>query len=234
MVGTDGGRIGKVDVLRLDPARVDIQLRYDPHQPRKISEWFRAEEPLAALNAGFFDRDNTPVGLWTIDGTTYGRGHHLMQGEFRVSAAGMSIRRVYQRSETDGTRIIASVEAYPILILPGQVVNPCLTQIYRIDRLHTQCFRAQSPTERLVVGIDGAGHVLFVLAASKTFTLPGLATWLKNSDLNLDIALNLDGGSSAGMLVQAGGLWGEDSERQVPGAIIVRSKVLGLDGSEPP
>jgi hypothetical protein len=88
--------------------------------------------------------------------------------------------------------------------------------------------------ERLVVGIDGAGHLVFILFPSQAFTLPGLARWLKHSDFNLDAALNLDGGSSAGLLAQDGDrVWGRDSGRDVPGAIVVLPKVFGLGGESP-
>ena len=222
-------RATHVYALRLDPSRVDVRVRYDPEKPRRVSDWFAAEQPpslrfgdprpLAALNAGFFDDDNSPIGVWVVDGVTYGRWHRLMQGEFRVSGAGLSIRRVVERHLTDGTRVIASLESYPLLLLPGGRINPVI--------------RPSSPAERLVVGIDGAGFLVFVLLPSETFTLPGLASWLKRSDLNLDAALNLDGGSSAGMLVQDGGeVWGRDSRRDVPGAIVVLSKVPGAGDGE--
>lgn len=207
-----------VYALRLDPSRVDIELRHDQEQPRSIDEWFSAEQPIAAMNAGFFDPDFSPVGLWVIDDVTMGRGHHSMQAEFRVSGAGISILRVSERYKSDGTRVIASVESYPLLI--------------RQDGLRRRGLSFRRPAARLVVAIDGADHVLFILFPSNTFSLNSLANWLERSDLNLKVALNLDGGSSAGMLVRSGdALWGEDSGREVPGAFVVLPKVLGVSGS---
>jgi uncharacterized protein YigE (DUF2233 family) len=234
--GLEDGRTGDVYALRLDPSRVDVRLAYDPDRPRTVAEWFVREQALAVLNAAFFDGDYSPVGLWVIDGETFGRGHRLMQGEFRVSGAGLSILRVNQRHLTDGTRIIASVESYPVLLNPGGVVNSCLVDdSLQVRRFHRRCANLTDAAARLVVGIDGAGHLMFILIPSETFTLPGLAEWLKRSDFNLDVALNLDGGSSAGMLVRAGErIWGEDSRREVPGALIVLPKVLGIQSSEPP
>lgn len=221
MFGTEGERGGYVYALRLDPARVDVRLRYDPDRPRNVAGWFDDEQALAVLNAGFFADDFTPVGLWVIDDAEYGRGHHLMQAELRVSGAGVSILRVSERYKRDGTRTIASVESYPLLIHARRVVVRSRDE----NRV----------AERTVVGIDGAGHLVFVLAPSATFSLPGLAEWLARSDLNLDFALNLDGGSSSGMLVRAGGeVWGRDSGRDVPGALIVLPKVLGVEGGVSP
>lgn len=232
--GFEDGRSGDVYALRLDPARVDVRLRYDPERPRSVDDWFDDEKPLAALNAAFFDTDFSPVGLWVIDGETFGRGHRLMQGEFRVSGAGLSILRVSQRYLSDGTRIIASLESYPFLLYPGGVVNPCLLDDgSSLGRRLRRCANLTEAAERLVVGIDGAGYLMFLLAPAKTFTLTGLAEWLRDSDFNLDVALNLDGGSSAGMLVDAqGASWGVNSGRDVPGAILVLPKLLGTDDSE--
>jgi len=236
MAAYEGGRGGDVFALRLNPARVDIRLRYDPEQPRDVAEWFAAERPLAALNAAFFDQDFTPVGLWMIDDTTFGRGHYRMQGEFRVTGAGLSIRRINERHLSDGTRIFASLESYPFLLLPGGVINPCLLDpSFRVGRRYRLCANIWDPAERLVVGLDRAGYLMFLLAPYETFSLAGLGEWLYQSDLNLDVALNLDGGSSAGMLVQTGErTWGADSGRKVPGALVVLPKVLGIGDNELP
>jgi uncharacterized protein YigE (DUF2233 family) len=245
MIGSEDGRGGVVYALRLDPARVDVRLRYDPDRPHHVAAWFETEQslalrsgelpPIAAINAGFFDRDNIPVGLWVIDGVTHGRGHFLMQGELRVTGAGVSIRRVNERHIVDGTRTIASVEAYPFLIMPGRAGNPCLTSAAPLNPFRERCFPLPVPAERTAVGIDGAGYVVFLLIPSKTFTLSGMADWLRHSDLNLDVALNLDGGSSSGMWVQTvNGTWGADSGRDVPGVLIIVPKPLGLDDSASP
>jgi uncharacterized protein YigE (DUF2233 family) len=207
-----------VYALRLDPSRVDIELRHNQDRPQHVAAWFDDEQPIAAMNAGFFARDFSPVGLWVIDGETFGRGHRVMQGEFRVTAAGITIQRVSQRWISDGTRVIASVESYPFLI--------------RQDGFPTRGLSGRQRAERLVVGIDGAGYVLFVLFPRDTISLRELAGYLRSSDLNLHVALNLDGGSSAGMLVRAGGsVWGADSGRDVPGVFVILPKVLGTLGS---
>jgi len=244
-VGFENGRGTYVYALRLDPARVDVRLRYDPERPLRVSGWFAAEQPpsarfgdlrpIAALNAGFFKPDNTPVGRWVIDGTMVGGWHRLMQGELHVSSAGLSIHRLVDRHLVDTARVVASVESYPLLLLPGGIVNPCLKRVEWPERFGRPCARSQRPAERLVAAKDGAGHLVFILFPSETFTLRGLAEWLNRSDFNLDVALNLDGGSSAGMLVQAGDrVWGEDSGRQVPGAIVVLPKEFSASGGESP
>ena len=62
-----------------------------------------------------------------------------------------------------------------------------------------------------------------------------MGIWLANSDLNLDTALNFDGGSSSGLAVWTPtGVWGLNSNNHVPAVITVDPKVLGLTGDEVP
>jgi uncharacterized protein YigE (DUF2233 family) len=48
---------------------------------------------------------------------------------------------------------------------------------------------------------DRNGRILFILASWGSFTLHEFSNYLVASDLELDIALNLDGGTSTGLLL---------------------------------
>jgi exopolysaccharide biosynthesis protein len=52
-----------------------------------------------------------------------------------------------------------------------------------------------------VLGQDRNGRILFIVAPQGYFVLHQLSVYLTESDLNLDIAVNLDGGGSTGVLV---------------------------------
>jgi exopolysaccharide biosynthesis protein len=54
---------------------------------------------------------------------------------------------------------------------------------------------------RTVMAQDRDGRILFMVAPQGYFTLHQLSVYLTESDLNLDIAVNLDGGGSTGILV---------------------------------
>ena len=54
---------------------------------------------------------------------------------------------------------------------------------------------------RTVIAQDRAGRILFIVTPQGYFTLYGLSAYLTGSDLDLDIAINLDGGGSTGLLV---------------------------------
>jgi len=62
--------------------------------------------------------------------------------------------------------------------------------------------------------------VLLIASPSSAFTLAGLAAWLAGSDLEIDVAVNLDGGSSTGLLL-AGGSASDQVEAFVPLPIVL-------------
>jgi hypothetical protein len=49
--------------------------------------------------------------------------------------------------------------------------------------------------------MDRDGRLVFLVASIGNFTLHRLSAYLVQSDLDLDIAVNLDGGPSSGMLL---------------------------------
>jgi hypothetical protein len=57
------------------------------------------------------------------------------------------------------------------------------------------------PARRTVIGMDGNGRFLIILTRRSSFTLHQLSAWLTASDLGLDVALNLDGGTSSGLIL---------------------------------
>jgi uncharacterized protein YigE (DUF2233 family) len=75
------------------------------------------------------------------------------------------------------------------------------------------------------VGQDRKGHIVFVVSPDAFFTLKNLAAFLAASDLELDTALNLDGGPSSGlMLAGSTGPAGEDSWVKVPAVIVAEAR----------
>jgi hypothetical protein len=78
---------------------------------------------------------------------------------------------------------------------------------------------------RSVVALDRAGRVLLLASPTSDFTLRGLADWLSRSDLDVDRALNLDGGSSTGLFLSDGALQEAiDSFGPLPIVLLVEEK----------
>ena len=76
-----------------------------------------------------------------------------------------------------------------------------------------------------VVAIDKQGRLLFITSPDMAFSLDELADLLVSSDLSIDTALNLDGGASTGLYVNAGNQHVNiDSVSPLPIVIVVKAK----------
>lgn len=199
-------------VLRLDPARVTFRIYYDRDEPHTIAEWLTLTEADVVVNGGFFTGDHRPVGRLVIDGELFGAPLDPTRrigiaGLFAVIDHTVQIYALGRSSYTPrGMRFDQAVESYPLLVLPGR--QPA----YPPDRGR----RAR----RTVIGIDEQGDVILILIDNAIFSLYELAQWLASCNLNLDTALNLDGGRSSGLGVA---LPGEERiyEAYVPLPIVI-------------
>jgi hypothetical protein len=81
------------------------------------------------------------------------------------------------------------LQSFPLLVRPdGELGFPAE-------------FEDHVQARRTVIALDREGRILFILTPRGHFTLHQLSLYLTESDLNLDIALNLDGGPSTGIRV---------------------------------
>ena len=211
-------KTGRVLVVRIDPAQVDFHVHYQPDQPLRVTEWYSNTQALVVINSSFFDRANHAVGQIVVDGVGDGQWHDRMQGAFYLTAVGATVWPLQGWVKPAGMQVLEAVESFPMLLVPGGLLNPDISEDARAAR-------------RTAVAVDRSGNVLFIVTPGNTFTLYGLAVWLANSDLDLDTALNFDGGSSSGLAVWTPtGVWGVDSANRVPAVITVDTKVLGIVG----
>jgi hypothetical protein len=211
---------GRVLVVRIEPAQVDFHVQYQPDRPLRVTDWYSNSRSLIVMNSSFFDGANRAVGQIVTDGVGGGQAHERMQGAFYLTAVGATVWPLQGWIKPAGMQVLEAVESFPMLLLPGGLLNPDVAEDARVAR-------------RTVVAVDRSGRVVFVVTPGSTFTLYGLAVWLANSDLDLDTALNFDGGSSSGLAVWTPtGVWGFDSLNRVPAVITVDTKVLGTIGSE--
>ncbi|MCG8350103.1 MAG: phosphodiester glycosidase family protein [Chloroflexales bacterium] len=179
-------------VVRIDPQQVRFHVGYDPEQPRTLSLWQSETGALAAINGGFFDANNRSTALvisaWVASGESYqGRG-----GMFAVGAAGVvSLRYLAEQPYDPNEALVEAVQSWPMLISPGGGL--------------AYTSEGGEQARRSVIARDRAGQVLLIACPTSTFTLRGMADWLLASDLEIDAALNLDGGSSTGLYLDSGG-----------------------------
>lgn len=182
--------------LRIDPRLVNFEVVYDG-TARTMADWQALTQAQIVVNGGFFSGDNRPIGRLVIDGELYGAALDPLErigvpGLFTVIDGEVAIYSLGRSTYTPrGMQFDQVIEAYPMLLLPGR--RPA----YPVD---------DGPrARRTVIGIDEAGYVVILLIDGPLFSLTELSRWLAASNLNLDVALNFDGGRSSGLAVDAGG-----------------------------
>lgn len=201
-----------VYAVRLDPATIRLRIRYDPDAPQLLRTWFVAHRPLVAVNGGFFTAENRATALIVSDGTVYGTSYAGFGGMLAAAPDGrIWIQALRDEPYDPDIPLDQAIQSFPMLIYPGGVVAS----------INDNGQRAR----RTVVAMDRAGRMLLIVCPTSAFSLQELATWLASSDLEIDRALNLDGGSSSGIFVSAGTVrWQIDSFAALPSVLLIEAR----------
>ncbi len=182
------GQTAPVSVVRLDPALVRFEVGYQPATPLSLTNWGASFEALAVINGGFFDETGQTVALLVHDGQAVGESYAGRGGMFAVSPDGtVSLRLLADRPFDPGEPLAEALQGWPALVRPGGVA----AYSYEDGERH----------RRSTIAIDQAGRVLLIATPGAHFTLAEWSTWLAASDLEIMTAMNLDGGSSTGLLL---------------------------------
>ena len=193
------GSAAQVSIVRIDPALVRFEVGYAPDSPRPLATWAGDRGALAAINGGFFDEKNRTVSLLVAGGHLVGESYVGRGGMFSVSPDGTVRLRGLAATPYDSSEPLAeALQGWPLLVQPGGAA--------------AYGFADSERSRRSALAIDRAGRVLLIASPSASFTLAGFSAWLASSDLAIDAAVNLDGGSSTGLLLAGAGA----SERVEP------------------
>ncbi|MFQ3535946.1 MAG: phosphodiester glycosidase family protein [Aggregatilineales bacterium] len=188
-----GASVGVV-VVRIDPRLSTLRVHHLPGQARTIQQWQQLlPNALAIVNANYFDTNNRPLGLVVADGGFFGQIITRNDaGVFQVKDGVPRVRSLWLEPFRQGEQFQQAAQAFPMLMSYGYVapINPDVAQV-----------RAA----RTVIAQDKLGRILFIVTVYAGVTLGELANWLGNSGLNIDFALNMDGGSSTSLYIATGG-----------------------------
>ena len=206
----DTGEVsGEATAVRFDPKAYRVSVKSDIANAGSIREWFRALKPLAVINGGYFDEAGRPTALVIFDGITRGESYQGFGGMVAINAEGQfELRSLRQQPYDPSESLQQAMQSAPMLIQPGGTISD---------------FEADDErSRRSVIARDSQGRILLLAVNMPIFSLAELAQALHDSDLDLDVALNLDGGRSTGLFVSAGD--GEatiDSMERVPLVLVV-------------
>lgn len=175
-------------VFRFDPAAFTLRVLYTPGFPSFVSAWDR--EARLVINGGFFDEHDAALGLLVSDGRAYGQSYADFGGMLAMNSLGaVTLRSLVAEPYQPDEALAQAVQSFPVLVAPTGAVYA-----------EEDGQRAR----RTVVAQDAAGRLVVIVAPGGGFTLAGLAAWLRASDLDLTLALNLDGGGSTGYFAGPG------------------------------
>ena len=185
IVDADEIELDRVLVLRIDPVYYRFDVAYSPEEPKTLVEWSEETGALITLNGGFFTAEYQATGLTIVNGVPSGWSYDF-GGMVAIQNGTPRVRSLaaepYQANEV----VDAGLQAFPLLVHPD-------------GRGYEEI--SADRARRTIIAQDQTGQILLIVTARSHFTLSEISQYLLDSDLNLHIALNLDGGTSTGLLL---------------------------------
>ena len=182
-----------VHLVRFDPARfalVVVQARDLGRAGAGADDFRRAAKGVAAVNGGYFDPQLRPLGLLVSGGRELSRLRHVDQGVFSIADGRADLSHVRQWQPPP--HLDFAVECGPRLIVDGKPLT------FKPGR-----------ARRVAIGRDAAGQVVLAVAeglVSLSEFTELLARKASAGGVGLQVALNLDGGSSSMLDIDRAGL----------------------------
>jgi uncharacterized protein YigE (DUF2233 family) len=218
---------GSLAVLRIDPASNAFRVFH--HAPQNIAAWQQETKAPVVFNASYYGRDGQPVGAVLADGQVIGPARNRqMRGMFVAEPKGLS-PDLPRATILDLTSAPVSPQKLPWL--QGVQSFPLLLDAKGRIRVH----QSDKAAHRTVIATDHGGNILVFNTYYGVFTLHEFAQLLRDSDFEVEVALNLDGGTEAQLLVktkdlefasprswetQLGRIW-DSKELQLPTVVAV-------------
>src|SRR6266498_1004148 len=183
--------VESLHIWRLDQKHFRLDVAYN-ETPKSLEAWQRETNAFMFVNGGYYSVTNEkyfPDGLTIVNGKASGISFDGFGGMLAVTDSGAELRWLVQKPYDAYESLHAALQSFPILVRPGGQLG------FGPERENNISAR------RTVIAQDKRGRILLVVAPQGYFTLHQMSLYLTASDLNLDIAVNLDGGGSTGILV---------------------------------
>jgi uncharacterized protein YigE (DUF2233 family) len=184
-------QVESLHIWRLDQKYFRLDVAYD-ETPKSLETWQKQKNALMVINGGYYSIENDryfPDGLTIVNGRASGRSFRGFGGMLAIHGDRAELRWLVERPYNPYERLQAALQSFPILVQSGGELG------FGAEREN------HASARRTVIAQDKEGRILLIVAPQGYFTLHQLSAYLTESDLNLDIAVNLDGGGSTGILV---------------------------------
>ena len=182
--------VESLHIWRFDQNHFRMDVAFDK-KPKSLEDWQKETDAALVVNGGYFSIENGnyfPDGLAILNGRAYGESFEGYGGMLAIRGRRAELRWLVQQPYDPDERLQAALQSFPVLVKPGGRLG---FGPEREDHVSAR---------RTVIAQDREGRILLIVAPQGYFTLHQLSAYLTDSDLHLDIALNLDGGGSTGLL----------------------------------
>jgi uncharacterized protein YigE (DUF2233 family) len=173
-----------------------------------ISQWGQiAPDAVGLINGGYFMEDGSPSGFVSIDGVRVGKG--MFDADKSVVIDFSDGVRFVQTSSShmDVSKLKTSMQSYPLLMANG---TPSVSS------------DSGKQARRSLIGTDTDGKTWIGVVSEAEISLYGLSRLLQDVGIAWADVVNLDGGPSTSLRVQANGTsWARENILGVPFVITV-------------
>jgi Phosphodiester glycosidase len=208
LLDENGRQMEQLYLLRIEPALYKFDIAYSPGQPKTLATWQAETGALLVLNGGFFTPEFVATGLVVVDGQPSGSSYVGFGGMVAIGDGGIEVRSLLERPYDPNEPLQAALQAFPMLLQNGEAAYQKVNN---------------DPARRTVIGVDENGRILLILTTWGSFTLAELSSYLETANFGLVTALNLDGGTSSGLIL-ADPVAGVLAFTAVPSVIIIFPK----------
>ena len=178
-------------IWRIDQDEFRLDVAFD-ETPKSLEAWQKETRASLVVNGGFFSIEGErffPDGLAVLKGRASGHSFEGFGGMLAIKGGRAELRWLVREPYDPAERLQAALQSFPILVRPGGRLG------FGPEK------EDHASARRTVIAQDKQGRILLIVAPRGYFTLHRLSAYLTKSDLDLDIAVNLDGGGSTGLLV---------------------------------
>lgn len=171
---------------KFNPETVVMKL-FQSDKAMRIDEWRDITQSHFIFNGGYFDEQNQPTGYYIINGNVI-NSHQYSTDKSGLLFIDSGRPQVIDTSSAEiaapGEQI-SLLQSFPLLIKKGG--TPGIAEDSNLL------------ARRTVVGMDKDNNFLLIIVDQTPISLYTLMNVLLESDLNFDVALNLDGGPSTAL-----------------------------------
>lgn len=189
----EGDELAQIVVLRIDPRLYHFRARYRAGEPLGLAHWLELEPSASVIvNANFFDRAYRALGAVVSDGDHFGKAYRDRGGSFVVKNDAASVHGYRDGAVVLDEGVEQAVQGFPLLV-------------HRGEQAYFAAGTTRARSRRTIIAEDRHGKILILVSPLLGLSLAGMSAYLPTTDLEIETAVNLDGGGSTMLAIPDAG-----------------------------